>query len=197
MLKRLIPVFARSATAVKKNQYKKDITSLTHRHTKVKQTEGFRLWRPKCCFKQAWKISLGIFFRWRFDLVINYSDSTIFKLSETLSHGKPKLAGTGFSASASVGYPWLTDICPSNMVESGFLNLGILHMIKPRVGIKLTKKPSKFLDTTLVLSVEIINRQSSFHFKIFSLQTVPQCLIITFAKWPIFPLLKAFSFFEY
>ena len=57
-------------------------------------------------------------------------------------------------------------------------------MRKRRVSIKLTKKPSKFLDTTLVLSDEIINRQSSFHFKIFSLQTVPQCLIITFTKWP-------------
>lgn len=111
MLKRLIPVFARSATAVKKNQYKKGVTSLTHRHTKFKQTRVSFV-------KAKMLVQTSVKVRWRFDLVINYSDTTIFKLSETLSHGKPKLAGTGISASASVGYPWLTDICPSNMVES-------------------------------------------------------------------------------
>ena len=117
MLKRLIPVFARSATAVKKNKKRRYVIDPQAYQVQTDRRVSFvkvKMWF-QTSVKDPFSNLLSVE---RFDLVINYSDTTIFKLSETLSHGKPKLAGTGFSASASVGYPWLTDICPSNMVES-------------------------------------------------------------------------------
>ena len=164
MLKRLIPDFARSATAVKKNQYKKRHYVIDPQAYQVQTDRRVSFVKAKMLLQTSVKdqlrnlLSVEVWSRYQ---LLWYHN---FQIEWDLSHGKLKLARTGFSASASVGYPWLTDICLSNMVESRLKNLGILRMRKRRVSIKVTKKPSKFLDTTLVLSDEIINRQSFFHF---------------------------------